>query len=80
MLVGGLISTVLGTKLPGEGAIYLEQNLQFKNPVYFGETVTAIVTVSEIINADKGIYKLKTVIKNENNIVTHDGYAIVKYI
>ena len=49
MLIGSLISTVLGMKLPGSGTIYLEQNLQFKRPVYFGDTATATVTVKEII-------------------------------
>lgn len=80
MLVGSLISTVLGTKLPGEGTIYLEQNLKFKRPVYFGDTVTAKVTVSEIINSEKGIYKLDTIITNQFEKVTHEGYAIIKYI
>jgi 3-hydroxybutyryl-CoA dehydratase len=80
MLVGSLISTVLGTKLPGEGTIYLEQQLNFRNPVYFGDTVTTIVTVNEIINPDKGIYKLDTKIANQNDDITHEGYAVVKYI
>jgi 3-hydroxybutyryl-CoA dehydratase len=80
MLVGSLISTVLGTKLPGEGTIYLEQQLNFRNPVYFGDTVTTIVTVNEIINPDKGIYKLDTKIVNQNDDITHEGYAVVKYI
>lgn len=79
MLVGSLISTVLGTKLPGEGTIYLEQNLKFKKPVYFGDTVTATVKVIEVINQEKGIYKLDTTIINQNGIITHEGYAIVKY-
>lgn len=80
MLVGSLISAVLGTKLPGEGTIYLEQNLQFLKPVYFGDTVTATVTVSEILNEEKGIYKLETVIENQDGHMTHRGYAIVKYL
>lgn len=45
----GLISTVAGTRLPGPGAIYVEQSLKFKAPVRIGETVTATVTVREII-------------------------------
>lgn len=79
MLVGSLISTVLGTKLPGEGTIYLEQDLKFKRPVYYGDTVTAEVTVSEIINEDKGVYRLDTVITNQMGQTTHEGYAVVKY-
>lgn len=80
MLVGSLISTVLGTKLPGEGTIYLEQNLKFRKPVFYGDTVTATATVSEIVNDDKGIYKLETTITNQNGQITHEGYAIVKYM
>lgn len=79
MLVGSLISTVLGMKLPGSGTIYLEQNLVFKKPVYFGDTATASVTVEKIINSIKGIYQMKTVITNQNDDVVVDGYAIVMY-
>ena len=52
MLSASLLSTVFGTKLPGPGAIYLQQNLRFKAPVRIGNTVTAIATITEII-ADK---------------------------
>jgi acyl dehydratase len=41
-----LISTLLGTRLPGPGTIYLEQTLSFRHPVTIGDTVTASVTVS----------------------------------
>ena len=44
---GGLISAVLGTKLPGPGTIYLAQDLHFHAPVVIGDTVTAAVTVRE---------------------------------
>ena len=80
MLVGSLISTVLGTRLPGEGTIYLEQEIKFLNPVFFGDTVTATVQVVDIINEGKGIYRLETQIYNQQNVMTHDGYAVVKYI
>ncbi|MBS4046944.1 MAG: MaoC family dehydratase [Ferrovibrio sp.] len=49
MLGASLISTVLGTKLPGPGCIYVSQDLRFKAPVRIGDTVVAKVTVSEII-------------------------------
>ncbi|WP_207482105.1 MaoC family dehydratase [Arenibaculum pallidiluteum] len=48
MLSAGLISAVLGTRLPGPGAIYMTQNLRFKAPVRIGDTVTARVTVTEV--------------------------------
>ncbi|AHE52303.1 bifunctional enoyl-CoA hydratase/phosphate acetyltransferase [Sphingomonas sanxanigenens] len=44
---GGLISAVLGTELPGPGAIYLSQSLRFTWPVGLGDTITASVTVIE---------------------------------
>lgn len=44
---GALISTVLGTELPGPGTIYLEQTLTFLKPVGIGDTVTVRVTVVE---------------------------------
>ncbi|WDA35216.1 bifunctional enoyl-CoA hydratase/phosphate acetyltransferase [Sphingobium sp. YC-XJ3] len=44
---GGLISAVLGTELPGPGAIYLSQSLRFTRPVGLGDTITASVTVVE---------------------------------
>jgi phosphotransacetylase/acyl dehydratase len=47
MLGAGLISTVLGTKLPGAGTIYLGQELRFRHPVDIGDTITATATVTE---------------------------------
>ena len=44
---GGLISSVLGTELPGPGAIYLSQSLRFLRPVGLGDAITASVTVTD---------------------------------
>lgn len=79
MLVGSLISTVLGMKLPGSGTIYLEQNLKFRRPVYFGDTATATVTVAEVIDEAKGIYRMDTDVTNQNGDVVTEGYAVVMY-
>jgi 3-hydroxybutyryl-CoA dehydratase len=49
MLSAALISAVLGTKLPGPGAIYMNQTLRFRAPVHIGDTVVARVTVKEVI-------------------------------
>ena len=46
MLSAGFISTVLGTQLPGPGTIYMGQELRFTKPVFFGDTITATVTVN----------------------------------
>mgnify|MGYP002382058919 CR=1 FL=1 len=48
MLSAGFISTVLGTKLPGPGCIYLSQTLKFMAPVRAGDTVRAEVTITSI--------------------------------
>jgi 3-hydroxybutyryl-CoA dehydratase len=48
MLSASLVSTVLGTKLPGPGCIYLSQSLKFRAPVYIGDTVEAICKVIDI--------------------------------
>lgn len=79
MLGGSLISTVLGMYLPGPGTIYLEQNLKFKRPVYFGDTITATVTLTDVLNQEKNIYRLSTIITNQAGAVTTEGYAVVKY-
>ncbi len=49
MLSASYISTVVGTQLPGPGAIYVSQTLAFKAPVKIGDTVRAVATVKEII-------------------------------
>ena len=50
MLTASLISTVIGTKLPGPGCIYIEQNLKFKAPVKIGDSVTALCEIIGIIS------------------------------
>lgn len=79
MLPAGLISTVLGTKLPGDGAIYLSQNLNFLRPVMAGDTITAICKVVEILNEEKGIYKFETKCVNQNDQDVITGEAVIKY-
>jgi 3-hydroxybutyryl-CoA dehydratase len=52
-LTGALFSTVLGTKLPGPGCIYLSQSLKFRAPVYIGDEVVATCKVTGL-DPDKG--------------------------
>ncbi|EQD48133.1 phosphate butyryltransferase, partial [mine drainage metagenome] len=51
MWSAALISTVLGTELPGPGTVYLDQNLKFRAPVFLGDTVRVTVTVATIETA-----------------------------
>ena len=72
----GLISAVLGTRLPGPGAIYLKQTLDFLAPVRVGDTLTAEV---EVISwqADKRIMKLKTICYLQGGKQVLSGEAIL---
>ena len=76
-LAGSLISAVFGTKLPGEGAIYLHQEMNFRKPVFHGEEITATVMVTNI-RKDKSILYFDTICKNEKGEVVIDGKAILK--
>ncbi|MPM29769.1 (R)-specific enoyl-CoA hydratase [bioreactor metagenome] len=76
MLSAGLISAALGTKLPGPGAIYLSQTLKFMAPVYFGDTVTATVTVRQL-DSDKNRVILDTTCTNQNGTVVIAGEAVI---
>lgn len=60
MLSAGYISAVIGTKLPGPGAIYISQALRFKRPVKIGDEVTAKATITEI-DQEKARIVLETV-------------------
>ncbi|HYE00412.1 MAG TPA: MaoC family dehydratase [Alphaproteobacteria bacterium] len=75
MLTAGLISAVLGTRLPGPGAIYLSQNLKFKAPVRIGDTVLARATVTDIV-AEKKRVTLHTACYVGDTMVV-DGEAVV---
>lgn len=76
MLAAGFISTVIGTKLPGTGSVYVKQNLSFLAPVRMGDTVTARVEVVEII-AEKKRVRLKTTCINQEGTQVLDGEALV---
>ncbi len=73
MLSASLISTVLGTQLPGPGCIYLDQQIKFKAPVYIGDTVVATVSVEEI-NTRRSKVTLKTQCLVNGKVVA-DGMA-----
>ena len=75
MLSAGFISTVLGTKLPGPGAIYMSQSLKFKAPVRAGDTVVARATVTAIV-PDKRRVTLATTCRVGDTVVI-EGEAVV---
>ncbi len=77
VLTAGLISAVLGTKLPGPGTIYLGQDLQFRAPVSPGDTITATVTVTERI-PEKHRLILDCHCTNQDNAEVLRGKATVQ--
>jgi len=74
ILTAGLISAVLGTKLPGPGAVYLSQTLRFTAPVRIGDTITASVEVIEKIE-EKSRIRLRTICTNQEGKVVVEGEA-----
>ena len=75
MLSASFISTILGTKLPGPGCIYVSQDIKFKAPVKAGDTVTARATITEIIPEKRRVV-LKTICTVGEKVVI-DGEATV---
>ncbi len=76
MLVAGLISAVLGCRLPGPGSIYLSQTLRFKAPVYFGDEITATAEVVAVRD-DKPIVTLRTTCTNQRGETVIEGEAVL---
>ena len=75
MLSAAYISAVLGNDLPGPGAIYLSQTLNFRRPVKIGDVVTARVTVAAI-DAEKARVTLTTVCEVAGKAVVQ-GEAVI---
>lgn len=75
MLSAGLISAAIASRLPGPGSIYLGQTLKFTQPVRIGDTVTATVTVAEVLT--KRRVKLTTTCRNQNGETVLEGEATV---
>lgn len=76
MLSASVISAAVANKLPGPGAIYMSQSLQFRAPVRPGDTVHATVTVKEIL-LEKQRVVLETTCTVKGHVVIH-GEALVK--
>ena len=75
MLSAGLISALLGTRLPGPGTIYMRQSLTFKAPVRIGHTVRAIVEITDL-NLPRKSVTLRTRCLVKDDVVI-DGEAVV---
>lgn len=76
IIAAGLISATLANELPGPGTVYLSQTLQFKAPVYPGDTITTSVEVQSV-RPDKPIATLRTVCRNQQDAIVLEGEAVV---
>lgn len=72
----GLVSAVIGTRLPGPGSIYVSQDLRFLRPVRVGDTITARVEVFEVV-PERNRIRLKTVCLNQRGEEVLTGEAWV---
>ena len=78
-IAASMIGTVLGTRLPGPGTVYLSQSLKFQAPVFIGETITATATVIKV-REDKPIYTLETAATKPDGTVVVSGEAVILYL
>jgi len=76
IFTAGLISAVIGTQLPGPGAIYLSQSLKFVKPVKSGDTITARAEIIEVIR-DRNRIRIQTVCVNQHGEEVLSGEAWV---
>lgn len=79
MLGASFISTIIGTKLPGDGALWFSQSLEFLLPVRIGDTLEVEAEVIKKNDREQFI-ELSTTIKNQNRQVVTRGTAKVKII
>jgi 3-hydroxybutyryl-CoA dehydratase len=78
LLPASFIGKLLGTRLPGPGTIYLYQNVEFKAPVFVGDTIVVHLEIIEI-KEKTGIITFRTLIRNLDNLVVMDGEAAILF-
>jgi 3-hydroxybutyryl-CoA dehydratase len=77
IFLGGLISCVLGTRMPGPGAIYLGQELSFRSPVRIGDTVKAQARVEEVDAESRQVVLDTTCYVRNRVVVTGQARVLV---
>ncbi|MEK6834680.1 MAG: MaoC family dehydratase [Nanoarchaeota archaeon] len=79
ILVSSLISTVVGTKCPGPGSVWLDQSLKFLLPVKINDTITAISEILVKIPERQQVI-VRTTCVNQNNEVVIEGSGLHKIL
>jgi 3-hydroxybutyryl-CoA dehydratase len=75
MLVASYISSLLGTKFPGPGTIYMSQSLEFLRPVFLGDELTVTATVTAY-RPERAILTLEAVVRNQHGKKVLGGEAV----
>ncbi len=78
MFTASLFSNLVGNVLPGNGSLYLTQDLNFKKPVFIGDTIRAKLTVLRKVDGPK-ILVLKTTASNQNDEIVLTGKGQVTW-
>jgi 3-hydroxybutyryl-CoA dehydratase len=78
MLVASYVSTLLGTKFPGPGTIYVSQGFSFLKPVFLGDTLDISATVAKY-RPDRGILTLEIAVQNQRaeKVLTGEAVCLV---
>ena len=76
MLIGSFISNVIGTRMPGEGSIYMKQEMTFLRPVYYGDRITVEIAV-KALQKDRNRAVLSTDCYNQKGEKVLAGVALV---
>ena len=79
MIGASFISTIIGTKIPGDGALWFSQTLEFLLPVRVGDEITVIAEVTKKIDRDRTI-ELNVEIQNQNRQIVTRGVSKVKVL
>lgn len=78
VLSAGLISAALGMYLPGPGSIYMGQGLKFRAPVYIGDTITAVVTITALdTEKNRAVLETKVVNQEGKPVVTGEATLLL---
>ena len=79
MIGASFISTIIGTKIPGDGALWFSQTLEFILPVRVGDSITVIAVVTKKIDRER-IIELNVEIQNQNKQIVTKGVSRVKVL
>jgi len=75
-LLNGFISAALGMGMPGEGTIYLGEDIEYKAPVYIGDRLHIHLRIQELLPKNGAVIGVR--VTNDKDVVVAEGHAHVK--